>query len=142
MVQIVTAAPPELPDALLSVPARRPQLVAMPIFASPVIGRAALFSPGRTSSGGEGGQSAGISLAGVLTSRGFASALVRGPDGKTVAVRPGQSVAGWRLAGVGADAVVLTRGSERLRLGVQQAADTAPQAEQAGEAETSYEDDQ
>lgn len=92
---------------------------------------APLFSPSRRAAGatavsGAGTGSAPLSapsgpdryvLLGAATGNRLATALVRGPEGVR-AVRPGQSLGGWRVAAIGTDSVRLQRSgrSRVLRL--------------------------
>ena len=58
-------------------------------------------------------------LAGVVGRLGEdAVALVRTADGRTRALRIGDSVDGWRLESLAANAAFFTRGSERVRVGM------------------------
>lgn len=47
-----------------------------------------------------------------------AVALVRGYDGRTNALRVGDSAEGWRLSALAIDAAFFTRGDERVRVGL------------------------
>ncbi|MHB8528963.1 MAG: hypothetical protein ACYC8V_05545 [Caulobacteraceae bacterium] len=85
---------------------RWPRLAAIPAIPEyPVILKSPLFAPDRQ--GGENAATApgaggldGYAVLGVATGAGLATAIIRGPYGAARAVRPGEVVEGWRLAGV------------------------------------------
>jgi hypothetical protein len=94
--------------------------------------RAPIFSPDRAGGGGGmPGAPAGIetyALVGVASGPGFATGFIKGSDGRTIAVRPGQSVAGWRLAGVNRAQLTFVREGElrTLTIGAAPAASAPP----------------
>ena len=57
-----------------------------------------------------------FSLIGLIRSGASASAVVRDPAGGGHVLRPGDSLQGWRLDGVGRDDVTLSRGADRRTL--------------------------
>ncbi len=124
--QIAAPAAVNLPDEILVLPRRTPVLQPQTLIADGDQAAGALFAPDRASAAAAGDGS-GLSLAGVARASGYGAALIRRSDGTATLLRVGQSVEGWRLAGIGADAVLLTRGPDRQRLTVTASAATPAQ---------------
>ena len=122
--QIAAPAAIDLPDEILVLPRRAPVLQPQPLINDDARTTGSLFSPDRAS-GVAAGDGSGLSLAGVARRTGYAAALIRRSDGTATLLRVGQSVEGWRLAGIGPDAVLLTRGPDRQRLTVSASAATS-----------------
>lgn len=57
-----------------------------------------------------------FSLVGVVRSGASASAIVRDPAGASHVLRPGDTLQGWTLEGVGRDDAALARGTDRRTL--------------------------
>lgn len=99
-----------------------PQPPQKPIAAPPTAQLAAsyrrdLFAPagGDTDSATEGAPEL-LGIAGRLSQD--AVAMVRGSDGATRSLKPGEGVDGWRLAALAPDAAFFTRGNRRVRVAV------------------------
>jgi hypothetical protein len=143
IVQVAIPAPLKLPDDPLVLPRRLAPLPPQVLSADGPDVQGSLFSPDRAAGAAAGaGGAAGLSLAGLARARGLAAALLRRSDGTTALLRVGQSVDGWRLASIGQDAVVITRGSEKQTLPVTASAVPAPGAAtaQASDLDESEED--
>ena len=102
-------------------PSSPPSVVIAPTPLSPSIVQRPLFTPTR-SPGGVGPspesepQFTDYTLVGVTRARGFASATLSGPGGRLVDLRPGQSLFGWRLEAVSADAAIFALNGQQRRL--------------------------
>lgn len=120
------AVPLPEPAAVRGRRAAGPPPQAMPVPAQPVIAQRNLFAPSRAADGGAaaaptlaGGVAValdpfgGATLIGTARSRVYAAAVVRGGDGVTRTLRPGARLGGWRLAAVGGDRALFTRGGRR-----------------------------
>ncbi|MGI8841973.1 MAG: hypothetical protein ACR2F8_14510 [Caulobacteraceae bacterium] len=115
---------------------RRPRPVTVPPVAEyPVILQAPIFSPDRKP-GEDLGAAPGASTLdsyaalGVAMGRGFASALVKGPGAPTRTLRRGDTLEGWRLAGLDKEKLTFERGTARHVLTV--GAPPVPAAGQTG----------
>lgn len=91
-----------------------------------------LFTPGRAP-GGAGSDATAASaqlsdftVVGVAVAPRFTAAFVRGPGGEVRTLRPGDSLLGWKVAGVRRDAVVLEVEGRKRELPVSAAAQAQP----------------
>jgi hypothetical protein len=122
------------PDALAGRAPRLPReeaVVAVPeyqqIFQGPI------FAPTRAAAGAQGNvgaepASGSFEALGVGIGPAGATAVLRTPAGQVVQARPGQVIDGWRVAGVAANRVVLTKAGERATLLVGESAVRIPQS--------------
>jgi hypothetical protein len=83
-----------------------------------------LFDPARGASGG-GAASASAStslgdytLVGVASVGGRAEAVLRGPGGETISLRPGEALLGWQIAAIDHGGMVLEQGDVRRAVAV------------------------
>ncbi|MDR3509129.1 MAG: hypothetical protein P4L64_14645 [Caulobacteraceae bacterium] len=111
----------QLPEASGLAPrrVRMPAAVMIPDY--PGILRAPIFAPDRapgeaSATGGSTLDAHGPSLLGVAASGRSASAIVRGSDGATHVLRPGEALLGWRLISVEANAAVFATPGGRVRV--------------------------
>jgi hypothetical protein len=92
--------------------------------------------PGDAAAGSGGGDLAGYSAVGAAVGHGVATVVLSGPGGTIATLRPGDSVAGWRLVSVAPDKVVFERNGSQRTLSVgaptAPAPGPAPQAAPAG----------
>lgn len=101
------------PIAAADLPLDYPQVLARP-----------LFTPARSATGAVGaGQTASAILSdyilvGVAHVAGRSEAVLRGPSGEVVSLRPGEALLGWRLAAVEAGGIVLQQGDIRRTVAV------------------------
>jgi hypothetical protein len=72
-------------------------------------------SPGGTSVAGAKGPGSldQLTVVGIAMRRGAATVIVKGTDGTSQVLKPGEEIAGWRLSGVAPTYLVFLRGSER-----------------------------
>jgi hypothetical protein len=89
----------------------------------PAILSAPIFAPDRkpgdpASAGSAGGDLAGYNAVGSVVGNGTASVVLSGPGGTVATLRPGDSVAGWRLLSVTRDTVVFERNGAQRTLSV------------------------
>lgn len=107
----------ELPpiEAGRPAPSRRGEVYRIPIPDRPAILARDMFAPSRDGGAASGGE---VRLLGLARSGSASAAILSGPGG-AVTLRPGQSVGGFRLVGIGRDSVVLdgTGGRKVLRIG-------------------------
>ena len=117
-----TAAPRAPPPMTRAVAA--PVWDASPILAHP------LFTPGRGLAGAAGAnQSASATLSdyvllGIVRVGARGEAILRGPGGETISLRPGETLLGWRLAAVDQSGIVLQQGA--IKRGVAVASPAGP----------------
>ncbi len=109
---------------------RRPHLVvAPPVPAYSAILRTPIFSPDRKPGEDEdaspgAGALDGYSALGVATGRGFATAVLKGPDGVVRNLRIGDTIQAWRLVGIAGDKLSFQRDTARHVMPVGAAAAT------------------
>ena len=118
IVQLVLPSSHPLTEASPLAPRRPKPVVAPPVPDYAAILAAPIFSPDRKP--GEDEDSApgsgaldGFAALGVATGRGFATALLKGPDGVVSTLRVGDSVQGWRLVGVESAKLTFQRDTAR-----------------------------
>lgn len=97
-------------------------------------------SPGGTSIKGAKGPGSldQLTVVGIAMRRGAATAIVKGSDGTSQVLKPGEEIAGWRLSGVAPTYLVFLRGSERRILTL----DPRKAATQTGAQSNDDEDDE
>ena len=123
VVQLLIPSTPLLPDGSALAP-RRPHLVAAPALpAFDAILRAPIFSPDRKP--GESDEAApgasaldGFVPLGVSIGRGFASAVLKGPDGNIRTIHVGARVLDWRLVGIESSQLTFERDTSRRNIPV------------------------
>lgn len=108
-----------------------------PVIVASVVMARVLFAPGRAAASGASVSAGaappdplgGASVAGVVRvgTRGYA--VVQYGGGRTARVPVGGSVAGWRLAAIGADGVTLRRGAARMLVPFGARGGSVPQSE-------------
>ena len=143
--QFVLPSQTPLPDDQGLAPRRARPVVAPPLPEYSAILAAPVFAPDRRpSSGGDSAQAAaaGFTILGIAVGRGVGAAVLKSPDGATHVMRPGDTVAGWRLVGLDHAHLILDRQGKRLSLafdpdhpapaGAASAANAAPDADQEG----------
>jgi hypothetical protein len=129
--QLLLTGPARLPDETgprgggvrAAMPEIRPGAV------DPVLRAAPIFTPGRTMAGSEHGVSAGADgagagsglpggwqLAGSVSVRGRAYAIVQDAAGRVIRLAPGGRIAGARLVSLSADGAVFVSGGQRMSI--------------------------
>jgi len=113
------APEPSSPGALPAArPVAAPSLSPAPADWTHILDRP-LFSPDRRPAPTvETGTSwDGVLVTGIAVAGDSASALVRGPTGKSIRLRPGQIVEGWTVRSIDPQHIILDRAGESLSLG-------------------------
>jgi hypothetical protein len=109
------------PPQIAFLAARRPRPVVIPPLPEyPAILRAPIFAPDRRpgdpvtpGASGAGDTLDGYAALGAVVGRSVATAVISGPGVGARTVKRGEVVNGWRLAGVGANALTFERGGVR-----------------------------
>jgi hypothetical protein len=131
MVQVLLPHAQPLPEASALAP-RRPRPVVPPAMpAYPAILAAPIFSPDRKPGEDEdatpgAGALDGYSALGVALGRGFATAVVKGPDGAAHNLHVGDSLQTWRLISIKSDQLTFQRETVRHVMPVGAAAAAPP----------------
>lgn len=113
----------EFPDVVGIALRRAPPTPASVVGTYPLLLSRSIFAPSRATGAAAAGETApvgfnGFSLVGIVVVRNAARVVVRSGDGTSRRLRPGQEIAGWRLAGADRQRAIFIRGGERRVLTV------------------------